>query len=214
MKMQVPIKHPDWLRNCTTDETLRLAAEEKLPKTIAGWMLVVALKRPLRAVYGSDLRAALALLWQATIRKWIDEVAYQWWAWRNPQEIKAFDEETVDELPTSIEHFPRGLPSPVLRDLPALDAVTAARYGFSNFRTQVGKSVEYIRDQNSFLRMCKKIEEHGATMAIASHTAVVTALKNLDNACRVADANESLGDVDGSLLDAAQAALKLAGEDQ
>jgi hypothetical protein len=59
------IQHPDWLRFSGPEKALELYLTGKLPKSIAGWMIVVGLKHHLRAVYGSDLRAALALLWDA-----------------------------------------------------------------------------------------------------------------------------------------------------
>lgn len=51
-----------------------------MPQSIAGWMLVTSLKHPLRAVYGSDLKAAWALLISATkeaISGRIDDVLYR-----------------------------------------------------------------------------------------------------------------------------------------
>ena len=64
-KYSLPIKHPEWLRYCSIERTFALQRKGKLPESIAGWVLVVALKHPLRAVYGSDLRAAWALLLSA-----------------------------------------------------------------------------------------------------------------------------------------------------
>ena len=74
-EFKIQIQHPDWLSRSNPGRVLRLYREGKLPSEIAGWMLVVSLKHPLRAIYGSDLRAALALLWQAIrepiLTKWI-----------------------------------------------------------------------------------------------------------------------------------------------
>ena len=62
MNIKLKIKHPEWLKHSTCDRTLNLVRNGKCPESIAGWMLVVSLKHPLRAVYGSDLKAAWALL--------------------------------------------------------------------------------------------------------------------------------------------------------
>ena len=62
---KITIRHPEWLECSKPGESIRLYREGKIPKAIDGWMLVVSLKHPLRAIYGSDLRAALALLGQA-----------------------------------------------------------------------------------------------------------------------------------------------------
>jgi len=60
---RIKIKHPDWLKVSTPGKAIECFNKGLYPDSIAGWMLVVSLKHPLRAIYGSDLRAALALLW-------------------------------------------------------------------------------------------------------------------------------------------------------
>lgn len=76
MTMFVQIKHPEWLKYSSPGKTLQMFHEGKLPKSIAGWMIVVSLKQPLRAVYGSDLRAASCLFLDALREKicgtWMD----------------------------------------------------------------------------------------------------------------------------------------------
>lgn len=74
MTIQVPIRHPDWLERdpmeCSgIEDTLRMYRQGKLPPSIAGWMIVVGCMRPLRAVYGSNLRAGLMIVRDALIEK-------------------------------------------------------------------------------------------------------------------------------------------------
>lgn len=94
-KWRTEIKHPDWLKVSDPCTSLRLYLTGRMPESIAGWMIVTSLKHPLRAVYGSDLRAALALLWQAIGRKGLDEIRYQWWRVRHPKEVEEMDEDIV-----------------------------------------------------------------------------------------------------------------------
>ena len=69
MKVGPSIRHPDWLKVSKPETSIGLFNRGLLPQSIAGWMIVTGLKHPLRAVYVSDLRAAMALLWQAlTVR--------------------------------------------------------------------------------------------------------------------------------------------------
>lgn len=60
----IPIAHPDWLAESERriSDSFRLYRSGHIPKSIDGWMLVVPLKHALRAIYGTDLRAAVALL--------------------------------------------------------------------------------------------------------------------------------------------------------
>lgn len=67
--MFVRIKHPEHLKYSDPGKTLRMYHEDKLPDIIAGWMIVVSLKHPLRAIYGSDFKAGWALLTDAVIGK-------------------------------------------------------------------------------------------------------------------------------------------------
>jgi hypothetical protein len=75
MKYNLEIKRPEWLSHSTPQKSIDLYVQRLLPQTIAGWMIVVGCKHPLRAVYGSDLRAAWALLLDAL---W-DRVENCWW---------------------------------------------------------------------------------------------------------------------------------------
>lgn len=69
------IKHPEWLQDSQCESTWRLYRQGIIPEKITGWMLVVAMKHDLRAIYGSDLRAALALLWHVIAGK-LDSASY------------------------------------------------------------------------------------------------------------------------------------------
>jgi hypothetical protein len=64
-RFHINIVHPEWLAYSNPGRTLQLFHQGKLPQSVAGWMLVVSLTRPLRAIYGSDFLAALALLWRS-----------------------------------------------------------------------------------------------------------------------------------------------------
>jgi hypothetical protein len=67
-EFDIPIKHPEWLQYSRVAETFTL--REKIgPLPCDGWMLVVSLKHPLRAIYGSDLKAAWALMKMALREK-------------------------------------------------------------------------------------------------------------------------------------------------
>jgi len=70
----IPVAHPDWLTHSHPETSLELFRKGMLPANIAGYMMVVGLKHPLRAIYGSDLRAALALL-----RLAIKDLFGHWW---------------------------------------------------------------------------------------------------------------------------------------
>ena len=70
----IKIKHPEWLIY-SDRRTLGLYLEGRIPESIAGWMLVVSLRHPLRAIYGSDLRAAWALLIMALKNK-LDSIIF------------------------------------------------------------------------------------------------------------------------------------------
>lgn len=65
--VNVPIKHPDWVLDAAGSLTrsMSLYAKRQIPGCIEAPLVVVPVKRILRGVYGSDLRAALALLWMA-----------------------------------------------------------------------------------------------------------------------------------------------------
>jgi len=63
--IKLKIKHPEWLEHSAIDKTMNLIRTGKCPECIAGWMLVVPLKHALRAIYGSNLKAAWHLLMDA-----------------------------------------------------------------------------------------------------------------------------------------------------
>jgi hypothetical protein len=63
------IRHPDWLKDSTIEKTHRHYREGIYPESISGWLLVTAHRHDLRAIYGSDFRAACALLWHCIVEK-------------------------------------------------------------------------------------------------------------------------------------------------
>lgn len=72
--LHIEIKHPEWLKVSSPQKAIDLFNCGRLPRAIDGWMIVVGLKHPLRAVYGTDVRAAWALLLSAIVGKFSD-----WW---------------------------------------------------------------------------------------------------------------------------------------
>lgn len=74
----IQVKRPDWIKHSTPQKAIDLYNTRALPGPIAGWMIVVGLKHPLRAVYGTDLRAAWALLVWAVWDRFED----LWWDMR------------------------------------------------------------------------------------------------------------------------------------
>ena len=61
---QKAVAHPEWILDALSSlsRTSALYAKGLIPGSIEAPMIVVPIKRVLRGVYGSDLRAALALL--------------------------------------------------------------------------------------------------------------------------------------------------------
>lgn len=94
-----PIKHPEWLKHCNIESTFALVKAGRCPDVIAGWMLVVALKHPLRAVYGTDLRAAWALLGQALWVKLTKPYRYAYYLWHR----KEYERDELRELFEDVE---------------------------------------------------------------------------------------------------------------
>lgn len=77
---RIKIEHPEWLAHSKSGESIAAFNKGLYPDVIAGWMLVVSLKHPLRAIYGTDLRAALALLWMALwnpVQEWLLSIKYR-----------------------------------------------------------------------------------------------------------------------------------------
>lgn len=115
-KFSIKIKHPDWLQASDPGKTVMLFQQGKLPDSIAGWMLVVSLRHPLRAIYGGDVRAALALLGMALYSKWDNATGLRIFPWRATRLFQrserdywlaqGLDEETLDDD----ERFDRMLP--------------------------------------------------------------------------------------------------------
>ncbi len=64
-KFTVKIQHPDWMDEGRIAKAYQLYRQKKLPSSIEGWMLLTPIKHELRAIYGSDLRAAWELSAQA-----------------------------------------------------------------------------------------------------------------------------------------------------
>ena len=96
------IKHPEWLKFCAIERTYKLYREGNLPASIEGFMLVTPLKHALRCIYGSDLRAALALLRQALWGHAKRPYAYANWLlhrkqWEN-EELAEEMKEIEDEI--------------------------------------------------------------------------------------------------------------------
>lgn len=62
--IKINIIQPKWLECAIPDvrRFLDLLAKDKVPDSIKGWMIVTAVRRLLRCVYGDDLTAAKALL--------------------------------------------------------------------------------------------------------------------------------------------------------
>lgn len=93
MNLRLKIAHPEHLKYSHPQDSIRLFLAERMPECIAGWCIVVGCKHPLRAVYGSDLRAAWALLIDALRDKLDDTIAQsrcRLWCWWHQQPPKAY----------------------------------------------------------------------------------------------------------------------------
>jgi hypothetical protein len=93
------IARPEWMPFITSDRTLKMAREDRLPKSIAGWMIVLACKHPLRCVYGSDLRAAWALLLSALWDKAKHPYDYLIYLWHR----KEWEQEELKDMCEDVE---------------------------------------------------------------------------------------------------------------
>jgi hypothetical protein len=88
------IAHPDWVKDAADKvaSVAELYVRGSIPASIEVWMLVVPAKRLLRGVYGSDLRAAAALLRMALadLPANFGMAAWRFWRYRilmrNPDE--------------------------------------------------------------------------------------------------------------------------------
>ena len=96
------VKHPDWLQHCNIETTIRLSKARRIPDSIEGFMLVTACNHVLRCVYGTNLRAAWALLlaaiWTKLTHPWryADYLIHrkQWEAEELADEMKDIEEDT------------------------------------------------------------------------------------------------------------------------
>ncbi|MBO0887464.1 hypothetical protein J2P12_00025 [Candidatus Bathyarchaeota archaeon] len=101
MNKKIPIRHPEWLKSSDPGRYLDLYHHGVMPDAFAGWILVVSLKHPLRAIYGSDLRAAWELLKAAIYDKIKNKWDDFWYKFdllsKQEREIKqqVFDEEIM-----------------------------------------------------------------------------------------------------------------------
>jgi hypothetical protein len=96
------IRHREYLKHCNIVDTWRLAQEGKIPSVIEGFMLVTSLKHGLRVIYGTNLKAALALLGMALWDKFKYPFAYLNWLWHR-KEWEA--EEEREELQDIVSEF-------------------------------------------------------------------------------------------------------------
>lgn len=78
-KYSIKIQHPEWLKYSHPQSSIDLFLKGWSPDSIAGFLMVTALKHPLRAIYGSDLKASLALLWSAIRAKTTEPLGLWWW---------------------------------------------------------------------------------------------------------------------------------------
>jgi hypothetical protein len=89
------VKHRRWIQHCNIDRVVRLCKQDKIPEVLEGFMLKAGCTHVLRCIYGSNLRAALALLGEAL---W-DKATYPWryfdWLLHRKQWE---DEEVADEM--------------------------------------------------------------------------------------------------------------------
>ena len=80
------VVHPDWLPGATASlrKTLDLMENGSLPKCLTKPMLVVPMRWVLRSIYGSNLKAALALL-RLALSGIVEDVhgrLYRFWRYR------------------------------------------------------------------------------------------------------------------------------------
>lgn len=110
MNMRLPIAHPDWLEHSQPEKSINLFRAGLMPRTIAGWMIVVGCKHPLRAVYGSDLRAGWALLIDALKDKLevvITDVRCHAWCWWHDKPEQAYWEFQEQKIEREFEKKPQ-----------------------------------------------------------------------------------------------------------
>lgn len=104
-EFDVQIKHRDWLKFSNVEKTFKLQRENRIPSSIEGWMLVVAIKHPLRAIYGSDLSAAWALLCQALWNKLTEPYEYFNWLLHRKRWEAEYEREEMQDL---VDEFTEG----------------------------------------------------------------------------------------------------------
>lgn len=96
------VKHPDWLK-CASPRVIEAFRKQSIyPERLLVFMLVTPMRHALRSIYGSDVRAALALLYLAlrgiANRRWVD---IRWWLydiglWKS-EELSRIDRELREE---------------------------------------------------------------------------------------------------------------------
>lgn len=102
MNIRLQIAHPEWLEHSSPEKSINLFRAGQMPRTIAGWMIVVGCKHPLRAVYGSDLRAGWALLTDALRDKLENAITglrcrvWRWWHDKPEQAYWEFQEQKIE----------------------------------------------------------------------------------------------------------------------
>lgn len=77
---RITVKHPDWLE-CASPRVIEAFQKQSIyPERLLVFMLVTPMRHALRSIYGSDVRAALALLYlglgSIANRRWAD---IRWW---------------------------------------------------------------------------------------------------------------------------------------
>jgi hypothetical protein len=89
------MKHREWVKFVNIEDVVRLSKANKIPQSIEGFMLQTSCKHLLRCIYGSNLRAALALLGEALWGKIRWPYAYLNWLLHRKQWE---DEDIAEEL--------------------------------------------------------------------------------------------------------------------
>lgn len=93
MNLRLRIAHPEGLKYSHPQDAIRMFLNKQMPQCIAAWSIVVGCKQPLRCIYGSDLRAAWALLIDALKDKADDLIAEsrcRLWCWWKRQSRQAY----------------------------------------------------------------------------------------------------------------------------
>ncbi|MDE2100025.1 MAG: hypothetical protein KGL39_22415 [Patescibacteria group bacterium] len=106
MNFRGKVVKPDWLPGAldAMEKFCRLYRENRIPSSVVFFMVVTDCRRVLRAAYGSDLRAAWALLWYALkqVVRELPWVVVRFWKYRvqmkSPdRELQEYLEQTENE---------------------------------------------------------------------------------------------------------------------